>query len=1104
MKLPLLTFNGGEVSPLLHHRSDLAKYLSWCRTLENFIVKPQGGISRRLGTVNRSRIGDVGGFNGARVIAWNIDRENWFQCVFHNSEVKFFNNLGILVYTMAGLPYLDGDLKDIYTEQINDVMYIAHPDYPVYKISRITQFEWEIDKHAFKGGAYGTINTDTTKVMNMALVNPSPNGAPFDGRTDYDYHWPLDQTSLLTALGTLAPNNLTLVGTAALITNDAERTEVLEIPDGANNVTLASNWTLGVNDTIAMWIKPIVDAATDIRARLLSGTGGSYLEYDYSAGTGRLIYYDGSATYNMSNVYIEPNKWSLLIINSDDSDDARVWVNNKLVINNQSNVFSTNFTITDLGDFATVTDGMDVRFSNVKFYDDDLSETDRTALFEANDISYDVTLESSTDQFAATDVDRLVRIAHDEELTAEGSYTANTISDSLTASGARVVLRTEGSTWAGTLYLEKSVDGGTTWEKIGSIRSQNNYNGEIEREVTEYDALVRVNYDDTSGTCQWVLTVKGDQYTHLKITDYTSERVVSCSIESGIQAAIQTWEWALGAFSDTTGYPTCLIIHEERMFLGGVVDYPSSIWASQTNDWENWLTGTLDTSGLSVTLNNDTRNRIIGMITDTQLIILTNSSEWTLGARDTDSAITPTNIRANKHSNYGSQQIQPVEAGNNSYFVEAGGRRVRDIKFIFEADGYVSSDMNILSPHLTQDFKFTRLAYSRSPDILVWGLREDGKIMTFTIEQTQNVAAWSQQPMGDSVVIDINSYLTTDGDEITMLVERDDGVYYEVIQQENYNIDALVTFDGIDASDVLALPGAESYKYFNEDLVKAELSTILNGTGCFLRTDIAITTLVIKYDGDPLVLGVDYMPMGGSGGSLGYWLPDCTDESLITVFDFTSVVSPANYYTVDAADTYIAQVTDSTIDIADLDVVAVSTTLTEHTHYWKMTGDQQILIIDPDTAVTADDITLEDTGVPTDTNAYTVFTPRLMISTYGETNTIVYFGLEMTSIAKLVDCFNNPQSGGAGTRNRITQADIFLTDSMAGEISCNDGEDWTAISYLDPDVVMGEELTPFTGKIQELMQDGYQDEAHVAIRSTSPYNLTITALGLNFNRQSGK
>ncbi|MBR1438996.1 MAG: hypothetical protein IJ587_10720, partial [Synergistaceae bacterium] len=44
-----VSFSSGELSPLLHARVDLARYLTGLAELKNMIVLPQGGVTRRGG-----------------------------------------------------------------------------------------------------------------------------------------------------------------------------------------------------------------------------------------------------------------------------------------------------------------------------------------------------------------------------------------------------------------------------------------------------------------------------------------------------------------------------------------------------------------------------------------------------------------------------------------------------------------------------------------------------------------------------------------------------------------------------------------------------------------------------------------------------------------------------------------------------------------------------------------------------------------------------------------------------------------------------------------------------------------------------------------------
>ena len=48
--VPIVNLNGGEFTPLIDARSDIDKYRSGCRKLENFIPRIYGSIERRPGT----------------------------------------------------------------------------------------------------------------------------------------------------------------------------------------------------------------------------------------------------------------------------------------------------------------------------------------------------------------------------------------------------------------------------------------------------------------------------------------------------------------------------------------------------------------------------------------------------------------------------------------------------------------------------------------------------------------------------------------------------------------------------------------------------------------------------------------------------------------------------------------------------------------------------------------------------------------------------------------------------------------------------------------------------------------------------------------------
>ena len=933
-KNPVITFNGGEVSPMLWGRSDLNKYRSFQKTLNNFIVEPQGGIKRRQGTTIRSRIGDLEDFVDSIIEPWLIDRDNFFQMVFVDQEIRFFNPQGIQVFTLA-IPYLPADFDELYFRQVYNTMYVCHPNYPVKIIDRTDQFVWTIDDAVINGGPFADDNFDT-----------------------------------------------------------------------ASTVTIADNTFPAVTITA---LDPI---------------------------------------------------------------------------------------------------------------------------------------------FASTDVGRLFRVVHPNPIALSDTFNSNDQSVSLGVGGLTVTLRS-GGTWSGTLNLEESLDDEVTWNVIGSISSKNNYNGEIIRDIVAYGAKVRVRSTDyVSGNIDWSLDTEGTFYNVYEITGFTSTTVVDAEALSAYDLAPSyvSWEWALGAISDTTGYPTCCEIFDERLFLAGVEAYPADFYVSQTNIWENFQSGTLATSPFRFTLNSDVRNRTRWFLADQQLIAGTDNAEFTIGSRNQNQGISIENVIVQNQKQYGSEPIQPIRADSTSYFVEAGARRVRNLAYLFDTDSYMSDDMSILAPHLTDNNKIVKIAHSRTPDKIIWAVRDDGLLLSFTTEQEQNVGAWAKHPLvrnnSESItsdwipeqigqVLDINSVLTREGDVLGLIIRREDGVYYETLEPQGDCIDGQVVYEGISPDDVLALPGVEDWCFWDQAFIERDIP--FSGLGAFVRLDVPINDgLVIEYDGNVLNLGTDYAQVRAD---LLYWIPQVTDLGLLVVKDFTTTLTPGvDYYQVLAIDCFVVQVRPLSDDINEYIINSMGSPLTINVDYFAMSGDIQFLIIDPGTT-NPDDITVEvvlenlvpllnedsdpvfnedgdpvlvnegSPNEPLSEDQYIVITPRILISIYPTQTTTAYFGLKIYSEAILVDIYNSPDvGGGMFSTRRSAEIDTFVVDSVNFQITANaaaDNNSWDTGKFQDQTPVMNVKIPPKTGKIQVATQQGFSDEANIGIRSDSPYCLTVAQLGV-LGRKTGQ
>lgn len=197
-----LSFNSGELSPLLDSRVDTEKYGTGCRILENFTVRPYGGAFKRPGTqyvgevktsTKETRLiafrrstatnyvlefGDfymrvwTGGTSPAQVAvssvtAWatatayvagdvrSSGGTNYHCFLAHTSASNNQPGSGAYWQTywtaLTGsifeikTPYAEADLFGIQVQQINDVMFIAHPSYEPRKLSHTSATNWKME-----------------------------------------------------------------------------------------------------------------------------------------------------------------------------------------------------------------------------------------------------------------------------------------------------------------------------------------------------------------------------------------------------------------------------------------------------------------------------------------------------------------------------------------------------------------------------------------------------------------------------------------------------------------------------------------------------------------------------------------------------------------------------------------------------------------------------------------------------------------------------------------------------------------------------------------------------------------------------------------------
>jgi hypothetical protein len=212
-------------------------------------------------------------------------------------------------------------------------------------------------------------------------------------------------------------------------------------------------------------------------------------------------------------------------------------------------------------------------------------------------------------------------------------------------------------------------------------------------------------------------------------------------------------DWALGAFSEYTGYPSCVSFYEQRLVFAGTEAEPQTLFFSKSGDYENMdenRGGTItDDDAIIYTIASNQVNAIRFLSATRTLIVGTVGGEFSVSGGGTDDPVTPTNILIKKQSNHGCANTDAISVGNVTLFLQRAKRKIRELAYNFDVDGYVAPDMTILAEHISET-GFNEMSYQQEPNQIIWAVREDGQLAGLTYQREQQVVAWHRHIFGGS------------------------------------------------------------------------------------------------------------------------------------------------------------------------------------------------------------------------------------------------------------------------------------------------------------------------------------------------------------------
>jgi hypothetical protein len=168
-----VSFNRGELTPLVYGRVDLEQYKTGLLTCENYIPMVQGGLMRRPGSKFVAKVKSPTSANNVRLIPFKFSTTQAYVIEAGNTYFRFFANRAAVISgtpVEVVTPYLSADLFQIKFTQSADVLYLAHPSYPPKILSRTSPTAFSFSDYVPEWGPFLEENSTATTIQASAAT----------------------------------------------------------------------------------------------------------------------------------------------------------------------------------------------------------------------------------------------------------------------------------------------------------------------------------------------------------------------------------------------------------------------------------------------------------------------------------------------------------------------------------------------------------------------------------------------------------------------------------------------------------------------------------------------------------------------------------------------------------------------------------------------------------------------------------------------------------------------------------------------------------------------------------------------------------------------
>ena len=611
-------------------------------------------------------------------------------------------------------------------------------------------------------------------------------------------------------------------------------------------------------------------------------------------------------------------------------------------------------------------------------------------------------------------------------------------------------------TWEGTIEVQKSNDNFATHVMVRTYSSTGDRNIDANGEETQEGFEYRTTLTALSSGQVTVDFNVEEAFIHYvyDIVGYIDENNVLIQIrqeEPDTSDATKYTAWSMGAWGGDAGYPGVVAFFEERLCFAGNIEQPLTVWTSKTNDYENLTSGALDTDALLYTLASDKVYRIVWMESQKVLLIGTTGDEWRMGGSKVSEPMTPTSVRAERQSSYGSERVNSTMINSAIMYMQRGGNKLREMTYDYRSELFISPDMTAMAEDVAKTGVKT-MTFTGNPYPILWLVRNDGALLGFTYEKEQQVYAWHIH--------------TTEGEfeSIDVIPEGEHDYLWAIVKRGDKRI--------VERFFPLAFPvEGGDYKYIDSaiEVPRGEPMLVTD------TNEVSHEPFTFNFPGHGLNDG-DFLRLIPYNQSVKE-----AEQNMPFLFEVFSVrvLDADNFILMNEAGNYEWKYSDHNYYFTGYQFIQV---------YKQINVSLYPHLVKKELAIISDNIYI---GLFTSDDSGNIALPDYYSN--------VMVGFNYISIVKPMD-FNPDLADGcaAGIHRRISEVDIWFHKTIGATIISDDGDEQIMPFRVESDS-MDTAIPLFTGHKSLKLKMGYRKSGGVEIRQDTPNPMTVLSLQVWLN-----